>query len=91
MTAAAFPSRLTRILEIGGTCVLFFMVASGLLYQFMGWKLGGVDLVIVSSLIGIYVNLFRSQLRQASDRIDELGKRLAALGNIRSSSTDFDD
>ena len=83
MTAAAFSSRLTRILEIGGTCVLFFMVASGLFYQFMGWKLGGVDLVIVSSLIGIYVNLFRSQLRQASGRIDELGKRLAALGNTR--------
>jgi hypothetical protein len=83
MTAAAFSSRLTRILEIGGTCVLFFMVASGLFYQFMGWKLGGVDLVIVSSLIGIYVNLFRSQLRQASDHIDELGKRLAALGNTR--------
>ena len=53
MTAAAFSSRLTRILEIGGACVLFFMVASGLFYQFMGWKLGGVDLVIVSSLIGI--------------------------------------
>ena len=83
MTAAAFSSRLTRILEIGGTCVLFFMAASGLFYQFMGWKLGGVDLIIVSSLIGIYVNLFRSQLRQASDRIDELGKRLAALGNTR--------
>jgi hypothetical protein len=83
MTAAAFSSRLTRILEIGGTCVLYFMVASGLFYQFMGWKLGGVDLIIVSSLIGIYVNLFRSQLRQASDRIDELGKRLAALGNTR--------
>ena len=83
MTAAAFSSRLTRILEIGGTCVLFFMVASGLFYQFMGWKLGGVDLIIVSSLIGIYVNLFRSQLRQVSDRINELEKRFATLGNTR--------
>ena len=91
MTAAAFSSRLTRILEIGGTCVLFFVVASGLLYQFMGWKLGGSDLVVVCALIGIYVNLFRSELRRASDRINELEKRFAALGDIRSSSTDFDD
>ena len=83
MTAAAFSSRLTRILEIGGTCVLFFMVASGLFYRFMGWNLGGDDLVAVCALIGIYVNLFRSQLRQASDRINELEKRLAALGNTR--------
>ena len=83
MTAAAFSSRLTRILEIGGTCVLFFMVASGLFYQFMGWKLGGSDLVVVCALIGIYVNLFRSQLRQVSDRINELEKRFAALGNTR--------
>jgi len=83
MTAAAFSPRLTRILEIGGTCVLFFMVASGLVYQFMGWKLGGIDLVTVCGLIGIYINLFRSQLRQASDRINELEKRFAAVGNTR--------
>jgi len=83
MTAAAFSPRLTRILEIGGTCVLFFMVASGLFYQFMGWNLGGVDLVTVCGLIGIYINLFRSQLRQASDRINELEKRFAAVGNTR--------
>ena len=83
MTAAAFSPRLTRMLEILGACVLFFMVASGLFYHFMGWNLGGIDLVTVCVLISIYVNLFRSQLRQASDRIDELGKRLAALGNTR--------
>jgi len=59
------------------------MVASGLFYQFMGWKLNGADLIIVCCLIMIYVNLFRSQLRQASDRINELEKRLAALGNTR--------
>ena len=76
MTAAALSPRLTRILEIGGTCVLLFMVASGLLYQFMGWSLGGSDLVVVCALIGIYVNLFRSQLQHASDRINELEKSL---------------
>ena len=83
MTAAAFSPRLTRMLEILGACVLFFMVASGLFYHFMGWNLGGIDLVTVCVLISIYVNLFRSQLRQASDRIDELRKMLAALGNTR--------
>jgi hypothetical protein len=55
----------------------------GVLYQFMGLKLDGVHLVIVGVLIVNFVNLFRSQLRQASDRIDELEKRLAALGNTR--------
>jgi hypothetical protein len=83
MTAAAFSPRLTRMLEIVGACVLFFMVASGLFRQFMGWELDGSDLVTVYGLILLYVNLFRSQLRQASDRINELEKRLAALGNTR--------
>jgi len=83
MTAAVFSPRLTRMLEIFGACVLFFMVTSGLFYHFMGWNLGGIDLVTVCVLISIYVNLFRSQLRQASDRINELEKRLAALGNTR--------
>jgi len=83
MTAAAFSPQLTRMHEIGGACVLAFLVGSGLFYQFMGWKLGGSDLVVVCALIGIYVNLFRSQLRQVSDRINELEKRFAGLGNTR--------
>jgi hypothetical protein len=83
MTAAALSPRMTRMLEILGACVLFFMVASGLFYHFMGWNLDGADLGTVCGLIIIYVILFRSQLRQASDRIDELEKRLAALGNTR--------
>ena len=83
MIAAAFSPRLTRMLEILGACVLFVMVASGLFRQFMGLKLDGSDLVTVCGLILIYVMLFRSQLRQASDRINELEKRLAALGNTR--------
>ena len=83
MTAAALSPRLTRMLEILGACVLFFMVASGLFYHFMGWNLGGNDLVAVCGLIMLYVILFRSQLLQASDRINELEKRLAALGNTR--------
>jgi hypothetical protein len=64
MTAVALSPRLTRILEIVGACVLFFMVASGLFYRFMGWNLGGDDLVAVCGVIMIYVMLFRSQLRQ---------------------------
>ena len=81
MTAAAFSPRLTRTLEILGACVIIFMVAHGLFYHFMGWNLDGGDLAAVCMLIFMYVNLFRSQLRQASDRINELEKRLAALGN----------
>jgi len=83
MTAAAFSPRLTRMLEILGACTLFYMVARGLFRQFMGWELDGSDLVTVCGLILLYVMLFRSQLRQASDRINELEKRLAALGNAR--------
>jgi hypothetical protein len=69
--------------EIGGACLLAFIVGSGLFYHFMGWKLDGTDLIMVCGLIMIYVNLFRSQLRQASDRINELEKRFAALRNTR--------
>ena len=83
MTAAAFSLRLTRMLEIVGACLLFYMAGSGLVYQFMGRKLDGGDLFTVCGLIIMYVNLFRSQLRQASDRINELEKRLAALGDTR--------
>ena len=83
MTAAALSPRMTRMLEVVGACVLFFMVASGMVYHFMGWNLGGDDLVAVCGLIILYVMLFRSQLRQASDRINELEKRFAALGNTR--------
>jgi len=83
MIAAAFSPRLTRMLEILGACTLFYMVARGLFRQFMGWELDGSDLVTVCGLILLYVMLFRSQLRQASDRINELEKRLAALGNTR--------
>ena len=83
MIAAAFSPRLIRMLEILGACTLFYMVARGLFRQFMGWELDGSDLVTVCGLILLYVMLFRSQLRQASDRINELEKRLAALGNAR--------
>ena len=83
MTAAALSPRLTRMLEILGACVLIFLVGSGLFYRFTGWRLGGDDLLMVCLLIIIGVNLFWSQLRQASDRIDELEKRLAALGDTR--------
>jgi hypothetical protein len=50
----------------------------GLFYQFEGFKLDGADLVLVSIIIINYVNLFRSQITQASARIDELEKKLSA-------------
>ena len=83
MTAAARSPRQIRMFEIGGVCVLFITVGYGLFYHFMGWKLDGGDLILVCALIMIYVNLFRLQLRQTSDRINELEKRLAALGDTR--------
>ena len=43
----------------------------------MRLKLGGVELLLVCILIINYVNLFRSQLRQASARIEELEKKLS--------------
>jgi divalent metal cation (Fe/Co/Zn/Cd) transporter len=80
MIAAAWSPRQTRMVEISAVCLLAIMMGLGVLYQFMGWKLDGIHLVIVGILIVNYVNLFRAQLRQVSDRIDELEKRLAAPG-----------
>jgi hypothetical protein len=78
MPAAALSPRQIRMFEILAVCLLIFGLGVGVLYQFMGLKLEGAHLVLVCILIVNYVNLFRSQLRQASDRIDELEKRLAA-------------
>ena len=83
MTAAALSPRQIRMLEISAICLLAFVMGFGVLYQFMGWKLDGIHLVLVGVLIGTFVNLFRAQLRQVSDRINELEKRFAALGNTR--------
>jgi hypothetical protein len=80
MTTAASSPRQTLILEISAVCLLIFVMGLGLFYQFMGWKLDGNNLVIVGILIINCVNLFRAQLRQVSDRISELEKRLAAPG-----------
>jgi hypothetical protein len=81
--AAALSPRQTRILEISAVCLLAIMMGLGVLYQFMGWKLDGVHLVIIGVLIANYVNLFRAQLRLASDRISALEQRLAAPGDTR--------
>ena len=57
MIAAAFSPRLTRMLEILGACVLFFMVASGLFRQFMGWELDGSDLANYGDPLQLLFNL----------------------------------
>jgi hypothetical protein len=80
MPAAAWSPRQILILEITAVCLLLLVMGLGVLYQFMGLKLDGNNLVAVGVLIGAYVNLFRAQLRQVSDRISELEKKLAAPG-----------
>jgi hypothetical protein len=77
MTAPASSLRQARIFEITGNCLLLFLLGVGLFDQFMRFKLGGVDLLLVCILIINYVNLFRSQLSQASARIEELEKKLS--------------
>jgi len=83
MTAAAVSPRQIWMLEISAICLLAFMMGIGVFYQFMGFKLDGNLLVLVGALIVIYVKLFQAQLRQVSDRIYELEKRLAAPGDTR--------
>jgi hypothetical protein len=60
MTALASSLRQTRILEITGNCLSLFLLGVGLFDQFMRFKLGGVELLLVCILIINYVNLFRS-------------------------------
>ena len=83
MTAAAYSPRQIRMLEISALCLLAFMMVIGVFYQFMGFKLDGNLLIMVVALIVIYVKVFQAQLRQVTDRIDELEKRLAAPGDTR--------
>ncbi|MFZ3350907.1 MAG: hypothetical protein WA268_08580 [Xanthobacteraceae bacterium] len=77
MTAPDSSLRQTRIFEITGNCLFLFLLGVGLFDQFMRFELGGVDLLLVCILIINYVNLFRSQLRQTSARIEELEKKLS--------------
>ena len=83
MTAAAYSPRQIRMFEISALCLLAFMMVIGVFYQFMGFKLDGNLLIMVVALIVIYVKVFQAQLRQVTDRIDELEKRLAASGDTR--------
>ena len=83
MTAAAYSPRQIRMFEISALCLLAFMMVIGVFYQFMGFKLDGNLLIMVGALIVIYVKVFQAQLRQVTDRIDELEKRLAAPGDTR--------
>jgi hypothetical protein len=69
----------TKIAEITAICLLIFTMGSGLLYQFLGWKLDGTSLIMVCVLLINYVNVVQSRLAQASARIDELEKRLSPL------------
>jgi hypothetical protein len=82
MTAAAYSPQQIRML-ITAIGLLAAVVGFGALYQFSGLKLDGISLVIVGILIVTIANLFRIQLRQVTDRIDELEKRLAASGDTR--------
>lgn len=75
MTAPDSSLRQTRIFEITDNCL--FLLGVGLFDQFMRFELGRVDLLLVCILIINYVNLFRSQLRQTSARIEELEKKLS--------------
>ncbi len=72
-----FSPRQTRLLEVIGICLLFFTMGFSLFYQFEGLKLDGADLIIVCIIIINYVNLFRSQIAQASARIDKLEEKLS--------------
>ena len=83
MTAAAYSPQQIRMFEISAICLLAFMMLIGVFYQFMGFKLDGNLLIMVGALIVIYVKVFQAQLRQVTDRIDELEKRLAAPGDTR--------
>jgi hypothetical protein len=83
MTATAVSPRQIRVLEITAYCVLAVVLVFGMTYQFLGLKPDGIHIVIVAILIVIYVTLLRAQLRQVTDRIDELEKRLAASGDTR--------
>ena len=83
MTAAAVSPRQIRVLEITAYCLLAVVMVFAMTYQFLGLKLDGFHIVIVAILIVIYVSLLRAQLRQVTDRIDELEKRLAAPGDTR--------
>jgi hypothetical protein len=77
MPSIAFSPRQTKILEITAVCLLLSLLALGLFDQFMKFKLGGAELILVCILIINYVNLFRSQLSQTSARIEELEKKLS--------------
>jgi hypothetical protein len=77
MTALAPSLRQSRIPEVTGNGLFLFLLGVGLFDQFMRFKLGGVKLLLVCILIINYVNLFRSQLKQASARIEELENKLS--------------
>jgi len=61
-----------------GVCLVFFTMLVGLYYQVMGLKLDGGILIVVGITIINFLNLFQAQLREASARIDQLEKKLAA-------------
>ncbi len=82
MTAIVSSPRQTRILEITSVCFPIFIMGVGLFYQFMGQKLDGPVLILVGLCIITYANLFRSQLSQASVRVDELEKKLSTYTSL---------
>jgi hypothetical protein len=79
MPPATLSPRQMRIFEITPICLLVIMIGFGVFYQFAGLKLDGNSLVLVGILIVGYVNLFRFKLAQASERIDQLEKKLVEI------------
>jgi hypothetical protein len=82
MTAIALSARQTRISEITNLCLLLFTMGAGLFFTIMRWKLDGAALIVVCVLIFNYVTLLRSQLGQASARIEELEKKLSTSTDL---------
>jgi hypothetical protein len=78
-TNALSPKRM-QVGEIACLVLLAAVMVFGALYQYMGWKVDGAQLVLVAILVINYVNLVRAQLGEANARIDALEQRLAATG-----------
>ena len=77
MAVTTFTARQARTLQITGVCLLIFALFFGL-YLTVHGKPEGSGLIVVCVVIINFVNLFQSQLQQASARIDELEKKLLA-------------
>jgi hypothetical protein len=78
-TAPIFSPKQTRISEIIGACSLVAMMILGLVAQALRLNVGGAALMLVAPVMINWINLLRSQIAQASARIDDLEKKLATF------------